>query len=346
MRVSAVAALLFVSHHLVHAATNDGAELSAPLVASSAGLYTPPYEPDYEEEKIRFQRGTEPYYGLAHYSLEAVNARDTQQLARVRQAALRAANNGDAQAQYQLGVDHARGLGVTQDYVQARQWLSQAAAQNHAAAQVFLGVMNEQGRGGAQDYAQARRWYEKAAAQQSADAQFMLGLIYFQGKGVPPDDAQARQWFLQAAQRQSPQAQVNLGWMSEYGRGGEKDDAGAREWYLKAAQQDDTLAQYDMGTLYYQGKGVPQDQAQARYWLLKAAEKNDPAAQYSLGVMALGQESARDAVAAYQWFTLVKLAFYPGANQSIDKVKAELTPAQIAQGDAWVRNWVATHQVR
>lgn len=41
------------------------------------------------------------------------------------------AEQGDAQAQYYLGVMYANGQGVRQDYVQAHMWLNLAAAQGH-----------------------------------------------------------------------------------------------------------------------------------------------------------------------------------------------------------------------
>ncbi len=45
----------------------------------------------------------------------------------------------------------------------ARFWYEQAAAQGNAKAQFNLGLMYAKGRGGPQDFAEACRWYEKAA---------------------------------------------------------------------------------------------------------------------------------------------------------------------------------------
>uniref|UniRef100_UPI0013D44ADD tetratricopeptide repeat protein n=1 Tax=Moraxella catarrhalis TaxID=480 RepID=UPI0013D44ADD len=41
----------------------------------------------------------------------------------------KAAHQGDAQAQYNLGVMHAQGLGVRQDYHKAFEWTTKAAKQ-------------------------------------------------------------------------------------------------------------------------------------------------------------------------------------------------------------------------
>jgi hypothetical protein len=74
------------------------------------------------------------------------------------------AEQGDAQAQYYLGVLYFKGEGVPQDYGQAREWWLKAAAQGHAIAQFNLGRLYEKGEGVPQDYAKAWEWYLKAAA--------------------------------------------------------------------------------------------------------------------------------------------------------------------------------------
>ena len=105
------------------------------------------------------------------------------------------AEQGDADAQYNLGVMYDKGPGAPQDYVQARQWYEKAAVQGDANAQSNLGVMYEKGRGVPQDYVQARQWYEKAAAQGDANALYNLGLLYRYGHGVPQDFVQAHKWY-------------------------------------------------------------------------------------------------------------------------------------------------------
>ena len=57
-----------------------------------------------------------------------------------------------------------RGWGVTQDYAEAVTWYRKAANQGHAAAQNNLGLLYEDGRGVPQDYVQAHMWFNLAAA--------------------------------------------------------------------------------------------------------------------------------------------------------------------------------------
>ena len=56
--------------------------------------------------------------------------------------------------------------------------------QGDAEAQYNLGFMYEHGQGVPQDYAAARRWYRKAAGQGYAGAQYSLGGMYHFGEGV------------------------------------------------------------------------------------------------------------------------------------------------------------------
>ena len=60
---------------------------------------------------------------------------------------------------------YANGRGVRQDDAQAVQWYRKAAEQGYAQAQFNLGNMYVDGRGARQDYAQAVHWYRKAAEQ-------------------------------------------------------------------------------------------------------------------------------------------------------------------------------------
>ena len=50
-------------------------------------------------------------------------------------------------------------------------WYTKAAEQGHASAQYNLGVMYDTGKGALQDYKEAVKWYTKAAEQGHANAQ-------------------------------------------------------------------------------------------------------------------------------------------------------------------------------
>src|SRR5690349_3273633 len=65
------------------------------------------------------------------------------------------------------------------------------AEQGDANAQYDLARLYYHGKGVPQDYADATRWYRKAADQGDAKAQYARGYTYFEGKGVPQDYTEA-----------------------------------------------------------------------------------------------------------------------------------------------------------
>ena len=77
----------------------------------------------------------------------------------------RRAEQGEAEAQTNLGALHLVGSGVPQDYVEAAAWFRKAAEQGHAGAANLLGERYDLGEGVPQDYVEAVTWYRLAAEQ-------------------------------------------------------------------------------------------------------------------------------------------------------------------------------------
>ena len=109
------------------------------------------------------------------------------------------ADQGDASAQFNLGVMYTNGEGVPQDDKEAVRWFRFAADQGDASAQFNLGFSYGQGKGILQDNKEAVRWFLAAADQGFAKAQLGLGVMYGNGQGVPQDYSQAHIWFNLAA---------------------------------------------------------------------------------------------------------------------------------------------------
>ena len=109
------------------------------------------------------------------------------------------AEQGDADAQYNLGTMYGKGQGVPQDDKTALKWSSLAAGQGNADAQYNLGLRYYHGQGIPQDYKTAVKWFRLAAKQGDADAQSNLGTMYGKGQGVLQDYVRAHMWFNIAA---------------------------------------------------------------------------------------------------------------------------------------------------
>ena len=84
------------------------------------------------------------------------------------------AEQGNAEAQYNLGWCYTFGYGIEIDYNQAVNWYRKSAEQGYAAAQCNLGVCYSFGNGIEKDYNQAVHWYRKSAEQGNAEAQRIL----------------------------------------------------------------------------------------------------------------------------------------------------------------------------
>jgi uncharacterized protein len=128
-----------------------------------------------------------------------MNAHDREDYATALQEWQPLAEQGDAQAQYHVGLLYHKGRGVPQDDAQARKWYARAAAQGQAKAQFGLGTLYFNGEGGPKDYQQALRWFRLLANQKEALAQTKLGIMYDDGEGVPKDKVKAYMWISLAA---------------------------------------------------------------------------------------------------------------------------------------------------
>ena len=190
-----------------------------------------------------------------------------------------AAEQGQAEAQYNLGMLYLKGLGVARDPDEAFRWLRLAADQGQADAEFQVGLMLEKGVGVRQNYAEARFWLALAAERGDSEAEAYFAAQYEQGQGVPKDLARAVRWYLLAADQGLPDAQYHLGLLAERGRGVPRDFAEATKWYACAADQGHVQAQFRLGSCYAVGKGVNKDQLRAYFWLTVASKQDDKDAE-------------------------------------------------------------------
>lgn len=156
------------------------------------------------------------------------------------------AKSGDAVAQYNLGSFYdskeSKGRGRTRDAQQAVDWYTRAAEQGHANAQFDLGRMYVTGKGVTQNVELGVAWQLKAAEQGLASAQFVIGKRYFSGAGLTQDYQQALDMFLGAADQGLVSAQNQLGAMLFKGEGVPQDLVQAHKWFSIASTGDDGSA--------------------------------------------------------------------------------------------------------
>ncbi|KAF9923785.1 hypothetical protein FBU30_006173 [Linnemannia zychae] len=181
------------------------------------------------------------------------------------------ANQGNKEMQIHLGDIFKYGLGgVEKDYNRAKDWYLKAAEQGHAGAQYNIGNLYENGHGVQQDYSLAMTWYKKAAEQGYAIAQNNIGNLYANGHGVQQDYLLAMTWYKKAAEQGNADGQYIVGYLYANGLGVQQDYSLAMTWYKKAAEQEYASAQYKVGNLYQHGQGVQKNMATAKIWYQKA----------------------------------------------------------------------------
>jgi len=146
------------------------------------------------------------------------------------------AEQGNAEARYDLGAMYWNGRGVTKDYDEAVRLIRQSAAQGYPPAEYDLGISYRDGLGNSRDDAEAARWNMKAAEHGFAPAQHNVAARYMSGRGVPRDEAQAAQWFRKAADQGWVNSLGALGIMYANGRGVKPDPVEAYKWLSLAVE--------------------------------------------------------------------------------------------------------------
>jgi Holliday junction DNA helicase RuvB subunit len=111
----------------------------------------------------------------------------------------KAAEQGNDQAEWLLGICYMDGMGVLKDEAEAVKWFSIAAEKGHSSAEYSLGAAYLFGKGVPEDFSVALKWWHKAAEHGNADAQFRLGIYYENLAGVAQDYGEAYKWMKLAA---------------------------------------------------------------------------------------------------------------------------------------------------
>lgn len=176
------------------------------------------------------------------------------------------AEDGDARAQFNVGLLYDEGLGVEKDPQQARQWWSKAAEQGLLAAGYNLALLeleqaaSEDGEG---DLETALAHLRQTAEAGHLPARYTLGKVYQYGIGVEEDREAAFENIRLAAEGGFAKAQYNLGKAYRDGDGVEQDAEKAVEWFRRAALRGHPGAQDHYARRLFTGEGVEKDPVQA-----------------------------------------------------------------------------------
>jgi len=144
-----------------------------------------------------------------------------------------AAESGDTDSQYGMGLLYSEGIAVPMDDAQALKWFGLAAGPGHGEAQYKLGVMHANGWGVPMSEAEAMKWYKLAAENGVMPAQVSLGTMYQNGFTVEQDKIEALKWFTVAVKLGDEDARVHQEYLAERMPAEElaKADAKVNAWF-------------------------------------------------------------------------------------------------------------------
>lgn len=299
-----------------------------------------------------------------------------------------------------MGKAYRDGNGVYQSDIHAFQWFRKAAEQGDATAENELGDLYATGKGIARDKQEAALWYRKAAKQGNAAGMFNLGASYYNGDGVEVNDTASYAWFLLAKEAGNPRAQeavsraesenkagpaeafMKIAQMYEAGVELPKNPIEALKWYRKAADAGDAeadvrvagilLAQgrstsgeeysearkrcetaaeryspgaYCMAVIYRRGLGVAADPLETTKWLNRTAEMGDARAALDLaGAFLKGDGVRPDLVTAYMWVWMAFNSKVPGSEVQEEAIRKQMSAKEIQRAKKKAFEWLQKHR--
>lgn len=224
------------------------------------------------------------------------------------------AENGNAQAQFELSCCYKEGWGVDKAPQSAHFWLQKSAEKGYADAQYQWAWIIERD---ARSMDQALAWYKKAAEQGELLSQLKLAK-YYDTKGVHFLPHEAVELYQKIVSNDlirtdvgddvkksvnDARAEAAFALAEKYRQG--KDVAQsyerAAEYYQQALiiNPNNEKAAYYLGLFHMQGSGVPQNVAAARLFFLRALERGHVQARCQLGNIA---RTSGDLDKAVKWY--------------------------------------------
>ncbi|MBN82742.1 MAG: hypothetical protein CMJ70_21630 [Planctomycetaceae bacterium] len=224
------------------------------------------------------------------------------------QTLIKSAQEGNAKAQYHMGLLHLVGLEPDFDVNIDRsiQFLTKAALQGEVEAQHELGRIHRFAKGVEQDYDEAFKWLKMAWEKNHSGASYLLSDMFIHGRGVDRNLKIGMNLLEKARISADPQisqfAVFDLAVCRRILKAGIPHDYDPRKIFT-AADGGNAVAQYQLGMLLKEGVGVPENKELAETWFRKAAANESLPAMIELGKMYyFGNGVAEDVDEAIKWF--------------------------------------------
>jgi len=213
---------------------------------------------------------------------------------------LKAAEEGDRYAMYNIGLAYLHGKGTKKDYTQAIKWFELANEKGVVGSSSQLAYCFSKGLGVSADLKKAIEYYKRDIDQGYKEAYAGLGWVYEKNENY----LEALKMYQQVGGKSQGWAEMRIAGMYEKGKGVSKNHFDAVNWYKKAASHGSAYAMNKMGWFYEKGKGsLSQNFSNAAYWYEQAAETGYAMGQTNLGYMyERGLGVTKNTAIAVEWY--------------------------------------------
>ena len=156
--------------------------------------------------------------------------------------------------------------------------LIEAAELGNAESQYNLGVCYQFGYGTIQNDTIATSWYLKSAEQGWTDGEYKMSYAYIKGTGIEKNEKKAFDYTLKCAKKNDVECIFNLISCYTDGIGTEKDSVKVLEWAIELAKMETsenlnvsgkiTSARLNLAHMFMNGKGVNKDIVKSYTWFI------------------------------------------------------------------------------
>jgi uncharacterized protein len=239
------------------------------------------------------------------------------------QATRKAAEAGDVEAMFNLGLACEHGKQTILDYREAAIWYQRAVAQGHRTAMNNLAWMYHRGQGVPRNEQEAFRLFKQSASAGEPVGMFGLAAAYRDGQGTRQDYAEAIRWMRQGADSGLPLAMNGLADMYRQGQGVAKDEAAAVQLYQKCHSIGDPWGTVGLGKMYETGTGgLAQSDQEAIKLYREAADAGNEYGYYHYGrMLETGRGTPANLTEAKQWYAKAAEAGLSEAIKALARLK-------------------------
>jgi hypothetical protein len=260
----------------------------------------------------------------------------------------KAADQGDPEAQDELGYFYLAGIGVPRDESSAIKWFTRAAGSGSQRAKLNLAVIYMKGIGVHRNISLGLDTLNDLAKKGYAVAESYLGIAYYCGYGVQMNHAVAEKWFVKGAKAGDPVGEFAMGTLYSLDGSHEHDLTKAAEYLGRAAKSGYVPAMHALGLLLVNHPDLASQQpaGEAAQLLETAAESGNWRSTALLGILSRdGRGIAQDTDAAYRWFTIAAKQGGDGAQKYLladltacrRKLGADEEKADVHAAEAWLQ---------